>query len=680
VFGLLTTSVFSEPNEAYQKITHEVLKKISPSVVKIETQGGTDIVKVGPKGAAFRKALGPTTGVIVSGDGYIISSAFNFINNPSSIFVEVQGDKNSPYKAEKVATDKSRMLTLLKIKGQNLPVPEFVAKKDIKVGQTTLALGRTLDSSHDGPPSVSFGIVSALGRIWGKCIQTDSKTSPVNYGGPIVDIQGRIQGIIIPASPKGEDETAGFEWYDSGIGFAVPMEDVLAVLPKLKKGQDLKPGQLGVKFESQDTFAGNLVIAEVVKETAAAKAGLEKGDKITEIDGKKVATIAQAKHVLGTKYEGDTIALKYERGGKEIAAQLELVGKAKVYATAYLGILPLRDDPKLGVEIRHVFPKSPADKAGLKAGDRIVKYGTANLEEFKGLIRGRNELMGFLSGPRPGDEIKLEVVRKGGKSDTLTVKLDEFPGSSADNRDVVPKDLPAKASVKKFLDPLDVPPGQPKPPAPGKKPEPDKGLIKLNAANGNHTYWVYVHNDYDPNIAHAALVWLHPPEKNTKNDMETFKDTWDKYCQEHNILLVFPISESEEGWTLNDATKVQEIVRDVLPRYSIDSQRIVAHGLGIGGQMAIHLGFVARDLFHGVATTGAVPTGISDNNPDQRVSFFLTSGDRDPLVKAIAASQDKMVEHKIPSVYIEMKDMGRQYLNAQTLEEMVRWLDALDRM
>src|SRR5438067_6584986 len=131
------------------------------------------------------------------------------------------------------------MLTLWKVDRKNLPVPVMVPKKELKVGQWAIALGRTLDlkQKKDTPPSISIGIVSALNRIWGKALQTDAKVSPVNYGGPLVDIQGRVQGILIPASQRKEGETAGFEWYDSGIGFAVPMEDVLAMLPRLKEGK-----------------------------------------------------------------------------------------------------------------------------------------------------------------------------------------------------------------------------------------------------------------------------------------------------------------------------------------------------------------------------------------------------------------------------------------------------------
>src|SRR4051812_1120385 len=99
--GLVTSTARSGGNDAYEKVTQAAVKKVSASVVRIETTGGTDIVKVGPKGAQFRKALGPTTGVVVSADGYIISSAFNFINSPTTILIEVPGGKK-PFVAKKV--------------------------------------------------------------------------------------------------------------------------------------------------------------------------------------------------------------------------------------------------------------------------------------------------------------------------------------------------------------------------------------------------------------------------------------------------------------------------------------------------------------------------------------------------------------------------------------------------
>ena len=127
--GLSAGPIGAEGGDEQEKATIGAIAKVAPSVVQIVTQGGTDIIRTGKRGQIFRKALGPTTGVVVSKDGYIISSAFNFINNPSSILVEVPGRKEK-YIAKKIATDQSRMLTLLRIDAKDLPVPEVVPKKE----------------------------------------------------------------------------------------------------------------------------------------------------------------------------------------------------------------------------------------------------------------------------------------------------------------------------------------------------------------------------------------------------------------------------------------------------------------------------------------------------------------------------------------------------------------------
>ena len=82
-------------------------------------------------------------------------------------------------------------------------------------------------------PSVSAGILSATNRIWGKAIQTDAKISPANYGGALVDLAGRVQGVLVPLSPNHREDAAGVEWYDSGIGFAIPVDDVNRIVPQL---------------------------------------------------------------------------------------------------------------------------------------------------------------------------------------------------------------------------------------------------------------------------------------------------------------------------------------------------------------------------------------------------------------------------------------------------------------
>jgi S1-C subfamily serine protease len=648
--------------------------RVAPSVVQIETSGGTDVIGSGRE--QIRKGTGPTTGLVVTTDGYIISSAFNFANKPAAVFVALPGHKDR-YVAQTVATDQTRMLTLLKIEASGLPLPMAAPKSDMHVGQSALALGRTW-TGPDGAPSVSVGIVSALGRIWGKAIQTDAKVSPVNYGGPLVDIQGRVLGVLVPASPRAQDETAGVEWYDSGIGFAIPLEDINAVLPRLKKGKDLKRGLLGVVPKNPpEKYNALPEIASVLPESAAAHAGLRPGDVITEVAGVKVERQAQVLHVIGNKYEGDVVSLKVRRGKEEINLKdLRLTGSLAAFAHGFLGILPMRDDAQPGVEVRFVYPKSPADKAGIKPGDRILKAGREN-EPLKSFA-GRDALLALLNDAIEGSDVSFEVRRKDVK-DMLkpTTKLAAFP-------DFVPDDLPEPASFKKALATSKAggvpPPLVPKPEIrkePAKKPE--VGLLKRTNAAGDHEYWAYIPENYDPNISHALVIWLHPAGKVIDKDVEAMVNIWGAHCANKHLILVGPKAQNESGWLASEADVVLEAVQEIMAQYTIDRQRVVAHGMAKGGQMAFYLGFHSRDVVRGVAVTGATLAGHPAEDV-QRLSFFVVAGGNDPLRESIADSKRTLAARKLPVIYREIADMGAEYLDAPTLKEIVRWIDSLDRM
>ncbi len=658
------------------------LDKVAPCVVQIETTGGTDIIDTGPRGQPIRKGVGPTTGLIVSPDGYIISSAFNFANKPSLILAAIPNRKER-LPAKVISTDHARFLTLLKVEASGLPVPTATPRKEIKVGQWSLALGRTW-AAADRPPSVSVGIISAVDRIWGRAVQTDAKVSPVNYGGPLVDIVGRVQGVLVPASPRGEDETAGYEWYDSGIGFAIPLEDILASLPRMKESKDLRRGLLGVTPKEGDIYTTAAVVGSVLPLSAAAVAGIKAGDVISEVDGVRVDRQAQVMHLLGRKYEGDIVSVKVKRGQQELSfPNLKMTGLLTAFAHPYIGIVPVRDDPEQGVEIRYVFPQSPGDLAGLKPGDRILTLGVD--KETPKPFAGRDGLLELLSVQMPGTEVKMEVRRKGvtDKLDTATLKLGEMPG-------LVPGELPEPASLKKALVPRKaVGPKPPMPPGmPPKKDEPkkdpknvEKGLFERTSAARDHHYWVYVPDDYDPNVAYALLVWLHPAGKGTEKEIKKVANTWDRICQDQHMILVCPQAQNETGWLRNEAGFILEVIQELMSTYTIDRQRVVAHGWGSGGQQAFYLGFQARDVIHGVATTGAVLSGpVADSVPNQRLSFFVVTGGKDPLAKDIAETKTKLTEKKLPVVFRDIPDMGSQYLDADTLAELARWIDSLDRL
>jgi S1-C subfamily serine protease/predicted esterase len=668
--------------EQEEQAIKAAVAKVAPSVVQIETSGGTEIITAGPRGQQVRKGVGPTTGLIISSDGYVISSAFNFANKPTAIFVTVPGHKER-YVAKVVANDQTRMLTLLKIDANGLTVPQAAPKKDIKIGQWSLALGRTLERPEDrelkGSPSVSIGIVSALNRIWGKALQTDAKVSPVNYGGPLVAITGQVLGVLVPASPQGEGETAGLEWYDSGIGFAVYMEDINAAFPRLKEGRDLRRGLLGITMQGNDQYGATPTIATVAPDSAASRHGIKPGDVITEIDGQPVHNHAQVLHKLGGKYDGDTVNVTIKRGNETIKIEnIKLSGALTSYPHAWLGILPLRDDPEPGQEIRYVYPASPADAAKLKEGDRIMKIGSGPAPPQA--FTGRDQLTAKLNPLPPGTEVKLEVLRKADKkTETVTVKLGVLP-------DTVPEKLPDLATLKRALEPLKgaQPKGEPKPEEKKDAKDPETGFLKRTNAARDHDYWLYVpanrDKKFEQNVAHALVIWLHPVGKNKEKDFEEFVDVWRDICDDHHIILLMPKSENENGWLPAEADAVVGMVGEVSGQYTIDRQRVIAHGMGLGGQMAFYMGFRDRGLIRGVATTGAVlASALKDNVANQRLQFFMVAGGKDPLAKDIQESKTKLASNKFSVVYREIPEMGHQYLDAKTLLELTRWIDSLDR-
>ena len=698
-------SAFAQPkdiNEATEKAMKAASAKVAPTIVKIETVGGAEAIggpkKGGPPGAGgVRKGVGPTTGLIVSADGYIMSSAFNFANKPTDIFVTIPGHPQRLV-AKIVANDQTRMLTLLKVDAKELPVPEAFPKKDVEVGQWGLSLGRTLDNNADHPPSMSVGIVSATNRIWGKAIQTDAKTSPVNYGGPLVAIDGRVYGIIVPASNRAEGETAGVDVYDGGIGFAVPLEDVFRVLPRLKEGKDLKRGLLGISPQGADVYNSPPVIGAIQPDSAAARAGLQIGDKIIEItiDGvtKKVPNYSTLQHILGPLYEGDEISLKVLRGDKEIEFKsIKLVSNVTAYVNAFFGVLPMRDDPGPGVEVRFVYPKSPADTAGIKVGDRIMKFGPGPAPSP---VQNRQALLTAMQRLNPGVEVQVEVKRKeGDKTETLKAKLIPMPED-------LPEKLPLPSSAGKAGEqpkPKDPPPPPKKESVPPKaplsdvranlqdekkdekdKPKIETGFItRTNEALGRE-YWLFVPDDYDAKTSHGLIVWFHPIGQGGK-DGETMMKTFRRFAEDHHFIVMGPKSGNANGWQPSETEQVMQDVKTVMGQYTIDRARVVAHGMANGGEMASYVGFNARDVFRGVAMVGAtLGRAPKDNIANQPLSFFICGGDKDPLLKDIVESRDLLKEKRFPVIYREMKESGKEYFDLKTFTDFLAWLDSLDRI
>lgn len=648
---------------------------VSESIVRIQTVGGVDRV------GRVLTGTGPTTGVVVSEDGYIISSTFNFISRPASVLVTLPDNRR--FAARTIASDRSRMLTLLKIDADGLIPIRPVPKSELRVGQWAIALGRTYDSPL---PNMSVGIVSALDRVWGKAIQTDAKISPANYGGPLVDIEGRVMGVLVPLSPQESEDTAGVEWYDSGIGFAIASEDVFAVLERLKTGTDLRPGLLGINLKGKDLYASPPIIDRVRYDSPAQKAGLEVGDLIVELDGQPIVRQAQLKQVLGTKYEQEKLTIVVKRGDERLSRELELAGELTAWESAFLGILPVRklrtnagtDMPLAGVAVRHVFDDSPAAKAGLKPRDRILRFNDTEVNDSASLA----DLVGRL---RPEEKAKLAYSRDM-QENSLEIALSKIPDTVPESlsSDVIPSVAePEKDDNGKDADNADN--DADKDNNDGQDEAADRpastvktGRFTETPAGYEQSYWAYVPEDYNPQHAYSLLVWIHPDGDTM--EAAIYKD-WKLLCDQRGIILVGPKAAKVGGWNADEADFVQATVNEMRDRYSIDDRRVALHGFSSGGTFAYFLTFKHRELYRGVAAVAApLRARPPENMPEFPLQFHLVCGESDELLRLVEGTANGLRQLKFPCSFTKVPELDHRYPPAARVEEIARWFDALDRI
>jgi hypothetical protein len=315
---------------------------------------------------------------------------------------------------------------------------------------------------------------------------------------------------------------------------------------------------------------------------------------------------------------------------------------------------------------------------------------------------GRDQFMAIMQNYRAGVALTLEVKRKDGKTDSVDAVLGQFP-------DEIPAELPKESSKEKALiapKPVGPAPGVPMPipkkeeakKADVKKDEPKKeeakkedkekekpktGLQKIEGVGAaQRKFWIFVPDNYDPNVAHGLIVWLHPAERGGGRDADDMSKIWDTFCEDHHFIMIGPTAGSPTGWVAGEAEGVMDDLRWVRTRYTIDGKRVIAHGLGVGGQMAYYLGINQREVIRGAVPVGAVlASNPKDPVANQRVEFLIIAGAKDPLAKEIAEAPKRLAEKKYKALYREMPITGKEYVNddKDVFLQMVRWMDSLDK-
>lgn len=590
------------------------------SVVQVETFGGREVVD----DAAV--ASGPSSGTVVDPEGWIITSMFQFRGEPASITVlTANGNRHS---AKLVARDYARELALLKIdSNEPLRAVKNSPRSNWEIGQWTIALGKTFDVAV---ASRSVGILSAIDRIFGRAIQTDCKISPHNYGGPLVDLQGRTLGILAPIDPGIATEGEVQQWYDSGIGFAVPLDDIQARLPRLKKGEDIYPGKAGIRPELNDDFRGPVILAGVAPGTPAAKAGLKSGDQLLKINDVEIRWPNHIRHALGPIDAGQTVRMTVSRGGKEMTVECGLVKELPVYRLAFVGVAIDAAFQGKGVKVKGVLEDGPAGKAGIKPGQIITQVGKELIVDANSF----DQAIAFLDYREPttievGDLNEGTLEAQDVKS--ITVKLDTWPDEidkaalvNLNENDAKQED--AKASKPKSEKQDD--------------PEVATGVQSLSMGDVKNQAFVFVPPNYQKGLPHGLLVVLPEPGK---VDRKTWVDRWETFARQHHWLVAVLGSANPEAWTREEVELLKRCMQEIRTKYSVDPRRIVIGGVGSGATPATVGALQNKRMVRGLwIANGGIPRGLRMPQAEPMESPSLLLQGDNPGFKLFSESLRKL--------------------------------------
>lgn len=284
------------------------------------------------------------SGVIYKKDG---KNAYVVTNNhvvDKAQGLEVVLHDGTKVKGELVGTDAYTDLAVIKISSDKVDqVAAFGDSDKLKVGEPAIAIGSPLGSEYAN--SVTQGIISSVNRnitnqnesgatININAIQTDAAINPGNSGGPLINIAGQIIGINSVKIVQSNSQVSV-----EGMGFAIPSNDVVNIINQLEKdGKVTRPG-LGITMEEltnissqqqeqilkiPNTVTNGVIILSVSPASPAEKAGLQKYDVITKIDGNEISSVTNLQSALYKKKVGDTMEVTFYRESKEQTAKVEL--------------------------------------------------------------------------------------------------------------------------------------------------------------------------------------------------------------------------------------------------------------------------------------------------------------------------------------------------------------------
>ena len=371
-----------------------------------------------------REQRGLGSGVIVSEDGYILTNN-HVIEGAEDIKVVLPNGRE--YKAKVIGKDAGRQgtdLAVLKIDGDDLPILTLGDSEELQIGEWVIAIGSPFGLAQ----TVTRGMVSGKGRTspgidieYTDFIQTDAAINRGNSGGALINIHGELIGINTAIATGG-----GFSYGNVGVGFAIPINLAKRIMTQLIEKGEVERGWLGVSLQPIDyDLAEKLklgaprgaLITQAHAGMPAHKAGIRRGDVITEFDKVAIRDTNHLMHVVAATGVGETVEVKVIRGGKEKALKVKLEKRTQevlarlsgrgqrfvpdeedVGALAGIQVEGLTDalaaryryEGESGVIVTAVEQRSPAARARIGVGTLIQEIEgveISNLKDYREQIK-----------------------------------------------------------------------------------------------------------------------------------------------------------------------------------------------------------------------------------------------------------------------------------------------------